>query len=164
MRIAVLFICIAFAGCGAKSNEEKGKDLIVASLKSSLPDFNSYESISYSNLGTASLSYEETDQYIATAKKLRDYEDSVAMVEKIMKEDKAVGEATYKDKLQSLQDSIQAISRRKSEARQAYSPEKLFKLRHAYKFKNKAGVETNSEDEFYFDKDVTKIVKTNHLN
>lgn len=164
MKIALLFVCIALAACGAKSHEEKAKDLIAASLKSSLPDFNSYESIGYTHIGIASQPFEETDQYKEVVKKLRAYGDSVALLEKMIKENNATGEKTYKNKLQLLQDSTQAINERKSAAKQAYSPEKLFKLTHTYKFKNKAGEEIKTEEAFYFDENMTKIVKINHLN
>lgn len=161
MKIILLLACIAFAGCGAKSNEEKAKELVQETLKAKLPDFNSYESISYGPLGNASQSFEETDGYKAAVEAVHTYQDSLATADKLLKENAA----TYgKEKLQLWQDSIKAINERKSVAKQAYLPEKLYKMKHAYKFKSKPGVETTNEEEYYFDQEVTKVVKVRKLN
>ncbi|MEO7769142.1 MAG: hypothetical protein ABIS01_17050 [Ferruginibacter sp.] len=163
MKIVLFLLCIAFAGCGAKTNDEIAKDLIKEKLKTSLPDFKDYEPVNFSALGTAFLPYEETSQYIASSKSLKEYRDSVTMLEKIIGENKSSSAIvnSYKKTLEQLQDSINAKNDRKNRDKQGYTPEKLFKMSHAYTIKDKAGLDKKTEDEFYFDKDLKTVVKVN---
>ena len=164
MKILLLVICVAFAGCGAKSNEEIAKDLITEKLKTSLPDFNKYESLNFGTLGLAALPYEETELCKSSVKKLNGYRDSLAGLEKIIKADKAAVGGVYNEQIRQLQDSIKIVSERNSEAKQAYTPEKLYRMTHAYTLKNGAGEGKRTEDEFYIDKDFKKVVKMRNLN
>ncbi|MEO5891579.1 MAG: hypothetical protein ABIQ31_15110 [Ferruginibacter sp.] len=165
MKILLLLLCVAFAGCGAKSNEEIAKDLVEEKLKTTLPDFNNnYESVNYGTLGTAFLPYEETEQYKKNSMTISDWNDSVIALEKIIKENKtAAGSEEYKKRLQQLQDSTKAKSERNSSEKQSYTPEKLFKITHAYNVKDKQGIEKKTEDEFYFDKDLKKVLKVKKI-
>ncbi|MEP7106374.1 MAG: hypothetical protein ABI760_00300 [Ferruginibacter sp.] len=158
MKIGILLLCVAFAGCGAKSNEDIAKDLIREKLKTSLPDFNNYESLNFGTLGKAFLPYEETDRHIANLKALNIYKDSITALEKIIKENKTASPESSK-RLQQLLDSTKAISERNNAEKQAYTPENLFKITHAYKIKDKSGLEKKTEEEFYFDKDLKRVVK-----
>jgi flagellar basal body L-ring protein FlgH len=161
MKIVLLLLCMALAGCGAKSSEDIAKDLIKEKLKTSLPDYNNYEPVNFGTMGTAFLPFEETGQYITNLKALNDYKDSITILEKMIKENKATstdGDA-YRKKLQQFLDSAKAINERNNTDKQAYIPGKLFKLSHAYKVKDKSGVEKQTEEEFYFDKDLKRVVK-----
>ena len=163
MKIVLLFLCVALAGCGAKSNEDIAKDLIREKLKTTLPDFNNYESVNFGTMGTAYLAFEETDQAISNAKTLGIYKDSVALLEKTISESKTAAGDNYKARVQQLQDSIKTISERNSAAKQTYIPEKIFKLTHAYTVKDNAGLEKKTEAAFYFDKDFKKVLKVNKI-
>jgi len=163
MKIVLLFLCVALAGCGAKSNEDIAKDLIREKLKTTLPDFNNYESVNFGTMGTAYLAFEETDQAISNANTLTIYKDSVTMLEKIISESKTAAGDNHKIRLQQLQDSIKTISERNNAAKQTYIPEKIFKLTHAYIVKDKSGIEKKTEEAFYFDKDFKRIVKVNKI-
>lgn len=161
MKIVLLALCIAFAGCGAKSNEDIAKDLVNEKLKTTLPDFSKYESLNFGALGKAFLPFEETSQYISNKKALTAYKDSMAVLEKMIKEKKTTppAGATYQERLQQLQDSINALNERNHTARQTYTPEQLFKITHAYIIKDDAGPDKKTEQEFYFDKDLKKVLK-----
>lgn len=162
MKFVLLLLCVAFAGCGAKSNEEKAKDLITEKLKSSLPDFDNYESLNFGTLGTAYLPYEETVHYVTTSKNIKGYSDSLAIIEKMASENKGSA-GNYKEIVQQLTDSIKAKNERLRADKQSYTPEKLFKLTHSYKLKDKAGLAKTTEDEFYIDKDLTTVVKVHKV-
>jgi hypothetical protein len=156
---------MAFAGCGAKSNEDIAKDLIREKLKADLPDFNdNYKAVNYGTLGTASLPYEETDRYITNGKVLKLWKDSISFLEKMIKENKnAPGSDKYKARLQQLQDSTKVKNEKNSADKQSYIPEKLFKISHAYEVKDNSGVVKRTEDEFYFDKDLKRVVKVHKV-
>lgn len=161
MKILLLLLCIAFAGCGPKTKEDIVKDLVTEKLKSSLPDFSRYESLNFGTMGTAFLPYEETDQYKANIKALNDLKDSIASLENLIKENKdaAATADTYKSRLQVLQDSATAKNERNKSAKQGYTPEILFEITHAYLLKDPNGPNKKTEDEFYIDKDLKKVVK-----
>ena len=163
MKIVWLLLCVAFAGCGAKSNEDIAKDLIKEKLKTSLPDFNMYESVNFGTLGTAFLPYEETDQSMTNVKAINDCKDSIVVLEKLISENASPSSASYKTRLQEFKDSTTAKSERNNTAKQGYTPEKLFKLTHGYILKDKSGVEKKTEEEFYFDKDLKRVVKVHRV-
>lgn len=164
MKIIWFLLGIALTGCGPKSNEDQAKDLITEKLKTSLPDFNNYESVNFSALGTAFLPYEETSQYITNSKDLINFKDSIAVVENLIKENKTPSTGdNYKQKLQQLQDSIMAKNERYNSYKQGYTPEKLFKMSHAYLIKNNSGLEKKTEVEFYFDKELKRVVKVHKV-
>src|SRR5665647_1965998 len=165
MKIVLLLLCVAFAGCGTKTNEDIAKDLITEKLKTSLPDFKNYEAVNFGALGTAFLPYEETDQYITNSKALNDCKDSITVLEKMIKENKTASTAgdTYKERLQQLLDSIKAKNERNNAYKQAYTPEKLFKMPHSYIVKDKSGLGKRTEDEFYIDKDLKRVVKVHKV-
>jgi len=157
-------LCAVFVGCGPKSNEEKAHDLVIENLKITLPDFSSYTSLNFGALGTAFLPYEETSQYLAYKKAVAGYSDSILVLQKMIQADSTAAIAkTYKERIQMLQDSSTAQSEINKTARQGYTPEKLFKLTHAYNLSFKDGTEKKTEAEFFLDKDLTKVVKVHKL-
>lgn len=159
-----LLLCAVLAGCGPKSNEEKAHDLITENLKTTLPDFSSYTSLNFGALGTAFLPYDETSQYLSYQKSITVYSDSIALLQKMILADSTASIAkTYKERIQVLQDSTAAKSERNKIAKQGYTPEKLFKLTHAYNLSFKDGTEKKTEAEFFLDKDLTKVVKVHKL-
>ncbi len=161
MKIVLLLLCVAFVGCGPKSKEEIARDLITAKMKATLADFSAYEPLNYGQLGSASLPYEETEEYKTNSAQLKGYRDSAAVLEQMIAENKAVADA--KEKLQVLQDSISAMGIRNSSTKQSYLPKKLFKMSHAYNLKDKSGMDKKTEDEFYFNEELTEVVKSKNV-
>jgi hypothetical protein len=160
MKIVMLLICVALAGCGAKSKEDIAKDLITEKLKTTLPDFNQYESLNFGTMGTASLTYEETDQYKNNLKALNQCKDSVTLLEKLIKENNSPAlTVNYQQLLKQLQDSAIAKNERNKIAKQSYTPEKLFKLSHAYLLKAASGPDVKKEEYFFIDEGLKKVVK-----
>ena len=161
MKIIMLLLVVALAGCGAKSNEEIAKDLVAQKLKDSLPDFNSYKPVSFGNLGTASLLYEESAAYLAGMKVLKPVKDSIVILETLVKTNSS---EAYTQRLQQLNDSATALTTANRSVRQAYTPEKLFKINHTYTMQDKAGPEVKSVAAFFMDKDLKKVVKVVKIN
>jgi hypothetical protein len=160
MKIVILLICVALAGCGAKSKEDIAKDLITEKLKTTLPDFNQYESLNFGTMGTASLTYEETDQYKNNLKSLNQCKDSVTLLEKLIKENSTPAlTVNYQQLLKQLQDSTIARNERNKNAKQSYTPEKLFKLSHAYLLKAASGPDVKKEEYFFIDEGLKKVIK-----
>ena len=159
-----LLLSIVFTACGPKSNKEKAMDAVREHLKTTLPDFNNYTSLNFGELGTASLPYEETSQYLDYKKSITEYKDSILLLQKMISADStSAPAAAYKVRLQQLQDSNIAKNERNKIARQGYTPEKLFKLTHAYTLKDQDGNDKKTEAEFFIDKDLTKVVKMHTL-
>jgi hypothetical protein len=160
MKTILLLLCVALAGCGAKSKEDIAKELITEKLKATLPDFNQYESLNFGTMGTASLPYEETDQYKYNLKALNQCKDSVVLLQKLIKENATPSiTATYQQILLQLQDSTVAKNERNKIAKQSYTPEKLFKLSHAYLLKAASGPDVKKEEYFFMDEALKKVIK-----
>ncbi len=149
---------LALTGCGAKTNEDIAKQLITEKLKTTLPDFSKYTSLNFGTMGSAALPYEETAEYTLNKTALALCKDSIAVVEKLIAAKNHSG-AVYTDSLQHLQVRAAAKNESNKTARQAYTPEKLFTLTHAYTITDKDGQDKKTEDKFYIDKDFTRVVK-----
>ena len=135
-------------------------DVITENLKTTLPDFNKYTSLNFGPLGSASLPYEETSQYLNYKKTLIVYRDSMLLLQKMISADStAPAVKGYRQTLQQLQDSTTAKNEWNKTTRQGYTPEKLFKITHAYTLKDQDGNDKKTESAFFIDKDLTKVVK-----
>ncbi|MEP7142036.1 MAG: hypothetical protein ABI707_04155 [Ferruginibacter sp.] len=167
MKKILLFLSIAFAGCGAKTNEDIAKDLIAERLKTTLPDFNNYEALNYGTMGKAFLPYEETDQYIKNTKAVQMFKDSISILQQLITAKKTASadgtDVKYKERMQQLLDSAKLKNDTINSGKRVYIPEQLFKLTHAYKVKDKSGVEKTTEEAYYFDKDFKKIQKVQKI-
>ncbi len=165
--LLVIFTVFAMAGC-AETNEDRAKDLISERLKTTLPDYENYESVNHGKLGKAFLPYEETPQYVANVAAINSMQDSIKVLEMM------IGNKTgstsndslnfYKQRMQALAGSTQALRVSINQVKMSYVPQQLYKLTHSYKMKAKSGIETVTEDAYYFDKDVTKIIKVTKVN
>ena len=167
MKKILLFLAIAVAGCGAKTTDDKAKDLITQHLKSSLPDFNSYESLNFGTMELAFLPYEETDVYVSNQKAIKALKDSADILQQLLqsKDTSLAGGANeqYKIKRQQLLDSATAKKDFIYAGKRVYVPEQLPKISHAYTVKDKSGDEKKTEEAYYFDKDFTKIIKVKKI-
>jgi hypothetical protein len=111
-------------------------------------------------MGTASLTYEETDQYKNNLKALNQCKDSVTMLQKLIQENATPSiTATFKLLVNQLQDSAFAKNERNKIAKQSYIPEKLFKLSHAYLLKAASGPDVKKEEYFFIDEGLKKVIK-----
>lgn len=167
MKKIVLFLAIAVAGCGAKTNEDKAQELITQYLKTSLPEFKNYESLNFGTMELAFLPYEETDTYVSSLKAIQVLKDSADILQQLVQAN-AAGSASgnnelYKLRRQQLLDSAQAKKDFISAGKRIYVPEQLPKISHAYLLKDKSGGEKKTEDAFYFDKDFKKIIKVKKI-
>ena len=163
MKKLLLFLAIALAGCGAKTTDDKAKELITQYLKNSLPDFNNYESLNFGTMELAFLPYEETDTYVSNLKAIKVLKDSADILQQLLQANDAglAGGANeqYKLRRQQLLDSASAKNNFIHAGKRVYVPEQLPKITHAYKVKDKSGDEKTTEDAYYFNKDFKKIVK-----
>jgi hypothetical protein len=128
-----------------------------------LPDFNGYEGVNYGTMGKAFLPYEETEQYLNNTKALNAYKDSVAILKQLIASGDASSKGEYKTRMERLNDSVNVKTETINSDKRNYVPEQLFKLTHAYKVKEKSGIEKTTEEAFYFDKNFKKIVKVEKI-
>lgn len=162
----MFFLCFVFTGC-AKTNDDLAKDLIMEKLSTQLPDVNSYESISFSSIGSSFLSFEETERYINNARVIMAFKDSAYVLQQITQgKSYSSGDSglLVKQRIQQLLDSARIYDSLIRPEKRAYTPEKLFKITHSYKAKDISGIDNNYKREYYFDKDFKKIIKENLLN
>jgi len=155
----MILLSAAMNGCSAPTKEDITKDLIREKLKSTLPDFSKYASLNFGTITTASLPYQETNEYITNTKELAACKDSIALLEKIIKENTSVITKATKDSLTQLLERATTKIERNKAAKQGYTPEKLYKLTHAYTVLDAEGHEKKNEAEFYIDNDLKKVVK-----
>src|SRR3954453_21923132 len=123
MKKLLLLLSIAIAGCGPKPNEDIAKDLISERLKTSLPDFNSYEGVNYGTMGKAFLPYEETEKYVNNTKALSVFKDSVTTLKQLIAAKNGSG---YKQRMEQLLDSINVKTELINSDKRNYVPEQLF--------------------------------------
>jgi len=167
MKKILLFLAIAVAGCGAKTNDDKAQELITEYLKTNLPDFKNYESLNFGTMELAFLPYEETETYVSGLKAIQAMKDSADILQQLVQANTA-GPASssnelYKTRRQQLLDSAQATKDFVYAGKRVYIPEQLPKITHAYLIKEKSTGEKKSEDAFYFDKDFKKIIKVKKI-
>jgi hypothetical protein len=158
--VGYLLLGVMMCGCGPKSNEEKAMAAVTENLRTTLPDFSKYSSLNFGPLGTASLPYEETSEYLLYKKAMVIYSDSILALQKILATDSS---AANKQRLQQLQDSSAAKKAAAQIVRQGYTPEKLYKITHAYTLTDKDGNDKKTESAFYINKDFSKVVKVEKL-
>ncbi len=167
MKKIILFLAIAVAGCGAKTNDDKAKELITEYLKTNLPNFNNYESLNFGTMELAFLPYEETETYVSGLKAIQALKDSADILQQLVQAN-AAGSSTaanelYKTRRQQLLDIAQAKKDSIYAGKRVYVPAQLPKITHAYLIKEKSSGEKKSEDAFYFDKDFKKIIKVKKI-
>jgi len=158
--VGYLLLGIIISGCGPKSNEEKAMYTVRENLKTTLPDFSKYSSLNFGELGTASLPFEETSEYLLYQKEMKTYSDSILVLQKLLMTDSS---AANKQQLQQLVDSSTAKKAANKIIRQGYTPEKLYKITHAYTVKDDDGNEKKTESAFFIDKDFTRVVKVEKI-
>ncbi len=163
MKKILLIVCIAFAGCGAKTNEDRAKELITQSLKAKLPDFKDYESVNFGTMGKAFLPFEETRLFVSNTQAIKNYTDSLAILQQSIDDTKNPGApntvTVVKEAIQRLQDSIKVKKENIAVSKSSYTPEELFKITHGYTLKDKNGKPVPVEEAYYFDKDFKGVVK-----
>ncbi len=167
MKKILLFLVIAVAGCGAKTNDDKAQELITQYLKTSLPDFNNYESLNFGTMELAFLPYEETDSYVNGLKAIQVLKDSADILQQLLQANAAGpsggSNELYKIRRQQLLDSATAKKDFIYAGKRVYVPEQLPKITHAYLIKNKFEGEKKTEEAYYFDKDFKKIMKVKKI-
>ena len=164
-KLLMMLLVVAVAGC-AKTNTDIAKDLIQERLKATLPDYDKYESVNHGELGKAFLPYEETDLYVSNTKAIKAQGDSIAIYQARLASTPPItsdSSAWYKQQVTQLENSIQALRDSLGSGKMAYVPQQLFKLTHSYKIKSDAAKETITEDAYYFDTAVTRIVKVRRI-
>ncbi len=163
MKNILLIVCIAFAGCGAKTNEDIAKELITVRLKAKLPDFNDYESVNFGTMGKAFLPFEESELFVTSKKMIKNYEDSLVILQQSVNDTKDAPTSdnakTVTETILRLQDSIKAKNEIIAVNKRTYTPEELYKITHGYTLKDKTGRPVPVEEAYYFDKDFKGIVK-----
>lgn len=160
-KMLFVLACIVLAQCSSPSHEDMAKALIKERLRTTLPDFASYESIDYGTMGKAFLAFEETGSYKQSQAALKLLKDSA---EKLQQKNTAINTTSVSLQIQQLQDSVKQKSHAIDSAKRTYDPQKLFKMAHGYKAKDSSGKINIYHTEYYFDLDFKGIVKENKIS
>lgn len=167
--LTILTTCLL----GCSSREDKIKTLIKEYVKENLKEPSSYEPLSFSVLDSTFTSYFSTEE----GKMLYDLGSYFGEYYKKYDKFDSLSFAAFKkphsfDKYLSLKDSAKYYRKKYEDAYMLYKEnEKNFKgefngwrVTHKYRAKNGFGILDFENMEFFFDKEVTKIVKSGSLD
>lgn len=158
-----LIVSIAFFSC-SKSPEKKAESLIKDNMKEILKDPSSYEAISFSKLDTLWLDYYET----AEAKRLNRIANEAKATAELMSsycslaysEGKLKEGDVYRDSMRIYSNiAIEALANHVKNLENYKGEFVGWFITHKYRAKNGFGALDVFEKNFYFDKELTKIVE-----
>lgn len=164
MKKVVLFTIMVMClfSC-SPSKEDKAKALIKEYLKENLKDPSSYQPVSYSQLDSIFFPYIDTEE----GKELFDLGGMTGKFhEKSHEFELASLEAKFKIEYEALQDSVEYYKKKSEEFEELFKEnEENYKgefigwiMSHQYRAKNSFGALDLDGKDFYFDKELTKIV------
>ncbi|GAD04515.1 hypothetical protein HQ45_06790 [Porphyromonas crevioricanis] len=161
--IALVGLVVAFSGC-KKTPQKQAELLVKKRLEVSLHDFSSYESVQFGTL----------DSTFSQVKDLEEFQTSLSLAEKLKEKGFEKGEdaklyskfglyqeqARYATEAMLLLDSAMFHIRRCEELDSLFTPEFIgWQITHSFRAKNASGNKIIAHRIFYFDKDLTRIVK-----
>ncbi len=161
----VLFIGILLSSCN--SPEDKAKSLIKQNLKESLHDWDSYESVKFGSLDSVYTTIEDNRYYLECYAKLILYNKKG---EEVLDEIKIYDDlySSWADNkrrklLTEAKEYIDSINKYQLICKQLnndFKPEfSGWKIQHSYRCNNALGNKIISHYMYYFNKDITEIVK-----
>lgn len=166
----VLFIGILLYSCN--SPEDKAKDLIKQNLKESLHDWNSYESVKFGALDSVYTTIEDDRYYLVCYATLILYNEEA---EKALDELKTYNYlySSWADNkrrvlLSEAEQYLDSINKYNSICKKLindFKPEfSGWKIQHSYRCNNALGNKIISHYMYYFNKDITEIVKQEDIS
>lgn len=160
---ALVGLLTAFSGC--KKNPQKQAELLVKKrLEVSLHDFSSYESVQFGHLDSTFSRVDELEEYQASlslAKELKDKGlDKGEDAERYGRYGLYREQARYAREAAYLLDSAMYHIRKCKELDSLFTPEFVgWQITHSFRANNASGNKIINHRIFYFDKDLTTIVK-----
>jgi len=162
-KIFIAVLGIIFISC--TSNEKKAEKLITQTLKETLHDWSSYESVKFGTLDSTFTTVYNDTVYLSYKAKLMAYFNKL---EETMKEIKFYDDmysnwALQKRKkllmiAQMCLDTIKIYEPIYKEMEENFTPEfKGWKMQHSFRAKNAGGNKVIRHYLYYFDKDLTKV-------
>ena len=148
--VSVLALC----SCG-KSNEDKAKELIEANLKTSMKDWSSYESVTFSKLDSVFTEYQNTPEGTKLQMKVSELQQQSDSIKYLANE---TGKKELFDlALSKIREAIQLDSTYNINKEKFKGEFKGWQMVHRYRGNNSYGAKEIASTAFYFDKDVTKV-------
>lgn len=165
----VLFIAILLSSCN--SPEDKAKSLIKQNLKESLHDWDSYESVKFGTMDSSFFSIYDNPNYIGAINRYhslkKEYKDSEAefWIYKGESDWAKNGRQNSIDNNFRLLDSMKLYSQIMIGIEEKFKPDfNGWKMQHSYRSNNALGNKIISHYIYYFNKDITEIVKQEDIS
>lgn len=161
--IAIVGVVLAFSGC-RQSPQKQAEYIVKKQLEVSLHDFSSYESVLFGSLDSTFSQVEDLEEYNTSFSKAKDLKEKGLEKGKDAERYGEFGlyeeQARYAREAACLLDSAMYHIKKCQELDSLFTPEFVgWQITHTFRAKNASGNKIINHRIFYFDKDLTKIIK-----
>lgn len=159
------FIGLMFAITSCTQNPQKqAESLVKKQLETSLHDMNSYESVEFGTLDSAFSKVEDLEEYKEVVFWEEKYSRKCTSALNNAETYEELGlydtQSSYIQEAETLLDSLKKYEKRHQELDSLFVPKFIgWKLEHTFRANNPEGHKVISHRVYYFDKDLTKIVR-----
>jgi hypothetical protein len=160
MKKFIYFFLTALLITACGSNEHAAQKLIKAQMKSIVPDYKSYKSISFGGLDSMFTTYQKDSTYVGLMRKVAAYQafsnqqTQQAITAKTLKKTKAI-----KQLVDAYADSANLVTNQASLYAKAFkSVFSGWQMSHTFSIKSPQGLDQILTYKFYFDKPLNNLV------
>lgn len=162
-KLAIISLILTTYSC--KQNPQKqAEGLIKKQLETSLHDIDSYESVEFGTLDSAFSQVENLEEYKEVVFWEEKYKHKCTVALNNAETYEEIGlydtQSRYIKEAETLLDSLKKYERRHFELDSLFTPKFIgWRLEHTFRANNPEGHKVISHRVYYFDKDLTKIVR-----
>lgn len=165
----ILASVLLFAFTGCSSNEKKAQKLINQKLRLTLHDYSSYESVQFGKLDSTYSTVKDTPEYREALEKSEQLQKEAMMeLTKIkMYQELFLYELAMEGALhcKMINDSSLHYYQICIKLKELFIPEFIgFNITHTFRTNNSSGNKVIAHYKYYFDKDITKIIKEEDIS
>jgi len=166
MIVSVLIFGVVFVGCKQQSNEERAKKLIAEWMNENIDDISNYQPVSFSELDSVFTEFIDTDEYLKLFNlasiggpydRRRAFFQELANIERDFRNFSQ--QQVYLDSVRFYINKAREVLALIDEKSEAYAGEFVgWIMTHRFRASNALGAIIMQEMDFYFDKEIIKIV------
>lgn len=170
-RILFALLLIPFFTSCKDSPQQKAEKVVTVFLKESLHDWNSYESVKWSKLDSVFTIIDDDETYINAINKTKLFDKKVNEADQrfwTYKGESAKAKTCRQnimDEQMAYLDSMSTCAKIMIDIENNFVPAfKGWSIQHSFRAKNASGNKTIAHYLYFFDKDLTKIVKVENIS